>query len=625
MSYMSQFLMNIIVVLCFVFAPFVWADTSTANGGRMSDEAACRQVEYYKKLNELNANYKACTDRYAEYVAKAEAAGQQPYGSIGACGNPGSFQAQADSFSKDLCAKICYGTGGVTGDVSSLRRALSVDPDMVTNDDEQVTNDEAGGVTCGLPGLPACKTTTDLGKRDDTGKVTDTGKGKDTGKGTDTGKGKDTGKTTDTGKGKDTGKTTDTGKGKGTDTATSESVVPQDPGPAQYEAQGDIQTANNALSNGNRCCSSPQSCTNLLSPGDQQNFRNLWNQANTQAPTSGAGLSEYCSQMKSLTGTGGGLNNYMSTICYSGKNECEMTCDSLLSKYEALYNNCGGCSSAGIYSSTYNSIKSIRNSCTGLASRANALAQQGSANSYSGGYAQACNNFTGKPSSLDGLTPQEQAEKDAAANNNCLLNPNASGCKQPELAVKEQTERSGDAGFGAEKKDEKPVFNLPDTQDMQAALNAGLGKGVQPQAVTNGTIANNSGGAIPGGGNVQPASLGGGGRGGSPGSPGYDTDILRGTVSASGGSSGLPNNILPNDIPQNGRWRTMSAGGEISPLVGMDLKQYLPGGSLDPNRKIAGISPGSQINRKEEDIWRIISNKMYEKCKLGVLWQCGPE
>jgi hypothetical protein len=32
----------------------------------------------------------------------------------------------------------------------------------------------------------------------------------------------------------------------------------------------------------------------------------------------------------------------------------------------------------------------------------------------------------------------------------------------------------------------------------------------------------------------------------------------------------------------------------------------------------------SQINGKGEDIFLIISNKMTEKCRLGVLWQCRP-
>lgn len=606
MSYMSRAIQFFtFTLLVFVLAAHA-ADVTlpngsiaVPNGARMSDEAGCRQWKYYDKLRELNSNYESCTAKMADYKeANPSAAASDAW-----CGEQEKFSDQANVYSHEQCDNGLY---------KRFQTPLEI------SDDES----EESSATCGRAGLPACPspdpdpkitTLTDTERVTDKGKVVDKGSVKETKKVTTAAPKRDD--PADDGK--------DPSPSPGKDGETVARTTPQDPGPAQYEAQSDIQAANSALSEGNRCCNSPQSCVNRLPAGDQQNFSRMWQQAQQQAPASGQGLSDYCAQMKSTAGNGSGLNNYMSTICYSGKNQCEITCDSLLAKYESLYNNCGGCSSAGIYSSTYSSIKSIRMNCNALAQKANLIAQQGSANSYSGGYAQACNNFTGNPASM-GVPPEQQKAQDAAANQNCLVNPSAPGCKQQELAVKEQSDPNGDAGFGTVKKDEKSNFNLQNMQDIPG-LNASLPKGVQPQAVTNGTIANNSGGGIPGGGGGSPASLGPNGRGGSPGSPGYDTDVLGANASGASGYS-QPGGILPNETPsRDGRWRAMSSGGENSPLIGMDLKQYLPGGSLDPNRKIAGISPGSQINRKEEDIWRIISNKMYEKCKLGVLWQCGPE
>jgi hypothetical protein len=37
---------------------------------------------------------------------------------------------------------------------------------------------------------------------------------------------------------------------------------------------------------------------------------------------------------------------------------------------------------------------------------------------------------------------------------------------------------------------------------------------------------------------------------------------------------------------------------------------------------MAGAWPRSEINPKEEDIWQRISNKIREKCRLGLLYDC---
>jgi hypothetical protein len=59
------------------------------------------------------------------------------------------------------------------------------------------------------------------------------------------------------------------------------------------------------------------------------------------------------------------------------------------------------------------------------------------------------------------------------------------------------------------------------------------------------------------------------------------------------------------------------AGGPI------DLKQYLPGGVRDPYGRVGGNCPSCQRHGQSEDLFKIITAKFSEKCKLGLLLQCS--
>jgi hypothetical protein len=57
--------------------------------------------------------------------------------------------------------------------------------------------------------------------------------------------------------------------------------------------------------------------------------------------------------------------------------------------------------------------------------------------------------------------------------------------------------------------------------------------------------------------------------------------------------------------------------------VRIDLKKYLPGGAMDPNRRLGGLGTGKEIIGRFEDMWKHVSNRYIEKCRLGVLKDCG--
>ena len=214
-----------------------------------------------------------------------------------------------------------------------------------------------------------------------------------------------------------------------------------------------------------------------------------------------------------------------------------------------------------------------------------------------------------------------QQDPNSAACKNCLRNPSAAGC-QPS-GSNENNARVGQAGFNSAPTENKNDFNLPDLGDLQTAAMGPPTRNTGGSSAVGKTIPNNSGGGIPGSDGGGSAQLGGKSKG-SPGSPGYDTDVLQGTTSGSGFSSQSAQFAAQQGL--DARWvaGNSAARDENGRLLGVDLKKYLPGGDLDPQRGFAGTGKRSQINPKEENIWRIISNKFDEKCRLGVLWRCGP-
>jgi hypothetical protein len=129
-------------------------------------------------------------------------------------------------------------------------------------------------------------------------------------------------------------------------------------------------------------------------------------------------------------------------------------------------------------------------------------------------------------------------------------------------------------------------------------------------------IPSNGGGFAAGAGSG--GALGGNGGGGAGG--GYNTDVLRG-VSGGGGYSGNPGGGY---VSASGGFSGYG-GGYTKPSSSFDLRQFLPGGKQDPNRKIAGMggARSSEIGPSHADIWNRLSNRVKEICKLNRLYDCG--
>jgi hypothetical protein len=388
-----------------------------------------------------------------------------------------------------------------------------------------------------------------------------------------------------------------------------------------------------------RCCGNPGSCVGELSYQDQANYAQL-NQLMNQGPSSG-GLTDYCQQMQALGGSGGNVNGSLAGVCNSKQLSCNSICSQLANKYLSLMSSCNNCGSQDIYQQAYSQLSSRVTGCQQFASRVTQIANQAATGAGAGGYAAACNQLGGaSPQAGMGMPVPNVAATAAALNGGsdpygCAANPTSVACQSctanpnsPACQALNYKEASGTAQFAGDTPASKTGgagFDIPDapTGGTERVLNTAY---EAKPGIKNGTVANNTGGGIPGGGGTQPASLGGGGRnaaGYSPGSPGYTTDILQGTQGAGGYSNPVePNNGGSGGGGGYGSGRNVASNDDEGGMLGLDLRQFLPGGSRDPQRRLAGLGARSEINAKEEDIWRRISSKMEEKCKLGILIGC---
>lgn len=171
-----------------------------------------------------------------------------------------------------------------------------------------------------------------------------------------------------------------------------------------------------------------------------------------------------------------------------------------------------------------------------------------------------------------------------------------------------------------------PTFALPEQSGLGQPGFGGLA-GKPGEAPKVNTIANNSGGGIPGQGGGGQASLGGapGKLGaGAAGGAGYTTDIDQGFRSggyAAGGDGGSNDNGGGSGF--GGGRGLASVGGRMPASQGLDLKKYLPGGALAGARAGGMRAQSSEIHGRFVDIWSRISERFLEKCKLGELTGCS--
>lgn len=387
---------------------------------------------------------------------------------------------------------------------------------------------------------------------------------------------------------------------------------------AQAQIDSDMNQCQSYQSQAQKCCGNPLSCAGSLSSSDQRALSQMMN----AQPSQGQSMTEYCNQMRQQSANSTSVNNGLAAACSSPQISCSSTCNSMGDKYINLANNNLGGELESLYSSAAQQFYNAAGTCSALASRASQLASQGISGGNTNGMSQACqqsslsNPLNSPNGNVVPTSPNTMAKLDATIN--CQANPQAAECKNQDKNL------AGKSGFDSEAAKGLGKFDVQDAGSAQRDYFANNNQ--QPGAAAKvGTVPNNTGGGVGGAGGQTQASLGNNARGGGkPGSPGYTTDIMQGTMQGggynypTGSGSGLETNDYGNPYYRGQK----KEKGDKSGLLGMDLRQFLPGGSKDPRRALAGFNGHSEINSKEEDIWKRISVKIVEKCKLGVLWRC---
>lgn len=213
----------------------------------------------------------------------------------------------------------------------------------------------------------------------------------------------------------------------------------------------------------------------------------------------------------------------------------------------------------------------------------------------------------------------------------CQANPNGPGCARAENPMMDQR---GDSGFGgpSEGSLNPNDFNIGDASvdpgsDSMFGGNNDSPISAGPEAKYK-TVPNNSGGSIPGGGGSSEAKLDPKARSTASSGPSVNTNIEQGFRSGGGGGyaggAGSRNGASSGEDGDDGIGYNPAAanGDDGSGLRGLDLKRFLPGGSSDPGRFLGGNALSSQIHGPSVDLWGRISNRLQQRCRLGLLFGC---
>lgn len=265
-------------------------------------------------------------------------------------------------------------------------------------------------------------------------------------------------------------------------------------------------------------------------------------------------------------------------------------------------------------------------SCDSLQSQVQALGSQGLSHSMSGEYARLCtDNSSSAPQSAGGGSPG------GGEGPGGLGNPDPSGEKAAEEARRAAEEALAKRAVGQvdfqKPEAENSDFNVADQSGVRnPQFSAGDGSGLDKitggaGAARNATVANNSGGQIPGG-QGAPGGAKIAGKGGYGGSPGYTTDIMRGFQSGGGTT---PGGGPPAKEDDEGLFSGYgNPRGPAGNEKGLDLKAYLPGARKDPGIRYGGqLKPMSaEINGPNVNIWVKVTERFWYRCRLGKMYDC---
>ncbi len=340
------------------------------------------------------------------------------------------------------------------------------------------------------------------------------------------------------------------------------------------------------------------------------------------------GLADSCAGSQTANNSASQANSIYSTACYRSHYSCQSTCQTFANKYKSALNNTS--TSRTLAQEAIRFLDSQSSTCGSLRYNSLQIASQGEQNAISSGISDACKQLAGtlpqsavnqamqaamNPSIKEqGLKPNDPfgcaANPWSQACQACSKNPQAPACQALAAASQRQPSANG-AKFGEVEsaKSKGSDFNLSGLDNVRPdppQFNANGGGGNSAKAIPN-----NSGGGIPGGTGASGGPTNAN-KAVTPGSPGFSTDIDQGLRSGGGYSNSQSNNEVYNT---HGNARGFQVKRGIAST--MDLKKYLPGGQLDPNRRPnSGYGRGhaNGINGQHYDLFQHISLRYRAQC-----------
>lgn len=392
--------------------------------------------------------------------------------------------------------------------------------------------------------------------------------------------------------------------------------------------QSELSKCENTKKQAELCCGNPVSCAGGLSPQAKQQMMQLLAVGGAAAMSmmssgsggmSKEGIAGICGALSALGGAGANVNQGTAKICDDERGRCSSTCSSLAGKWEQKKSQCGeDCADKQIIDDALAELQSRQQTCDGLQANSQAMQQQAQQTGGAGGIGEICSMLAGMMPSSEEKQAQTVIDCNQPAN---YANPLCIDCKlDPENPQCGKPAEDGKSNLGYASTSDLSEASF-DTGMMNDGLNQGpkFG-GYAPGENRSGTVSG-QGGAIMGGGNN------GGGFGSEPQgnseAEGYNTDILAGERGGGGYS------VAAGGVDSSGGFSGYGSGGggtpeEEMPYAGMDLKNFLPGGAMDPSRRIAGaLVNAGQINGKSEDIFQRITMRIKAVCLTNRLKDCG--
>jgi hypothetical protein len=411
--------------------------------------------------------------------------------------------------------------------------------------------------------------------------------------------------------------------------------------PSTGNYANDLATCQRLQQRAQTCCTNPAACGASIDEPD----------AGTRPV--GMSMQQYCAEIRSGTLSGGQANLSAARTCESAYSNCMNTCSSFMQTH------INGNSAA---------FATVGGNCAKLIDKALALSEQASSMMNSNSDAAKCEQMAsssstqslGDAANMAALGAQAMQANQAARGSQygssisasdtyCEQNPTAPTCYDKMITAKkiqEYRESQQSHGFqnGSGSGGKDPRFNLADNGDQVGAAGqrfgvAAGGGGSASGAEQVARVPNNSGGGIPGAG-------GGGGAGaGAPGANGPAAGALRSAIAGQGsgvntdieqgfqGAGGYSQPVGGSDAsgfgddPRPVRRGLASAGGggDFQKINPIHLKDYLPGGRLDPKGPAAtSMRRPVDIHGPWVDLFFRVNETVRRLCKEGRLLDCGP-